>query len=128
MWQRVAYLVKNHLRALNAPAMRPAKLKRFLREEGIEELLELIRIDALASSGDLRPYTFCRQQQESLGPARIAPPRLLTGRDLIGLGLRPGPRFKDILTAVEDAQLEGRLASREAALEWVRQHLEVKRP
>lgn len=128
VWQRVAYLVENHLRALNAPAMRPAKLKRFLREEGIEELLELVRIDALASSGDLRPYTFCRQQQESLGPARIAPPRLLTGRDLIGLGLRPGPRFKDILTAVEDAQLEGRLASREAALEWVRHHLEVKRP
>ena len=128
VWQRVAYLVKNHLRALSAPAMRPAKLKRLLREEGIEELLELVRLDALASSGDLRPYAFCRQQQESLGPARIAPPRLLTGRDLIGLGLRPGPRFTDILTAVEDAQLEGRLASREAALEWVRQYLEAKRP
>ena len=128
VWQRVAYLVKNHLRALSAPAMRPAKLKRLLREEGIEELLELVRLDALASSGDLRPYAFCRQQQESLGPARIAPPRLLTGRDLIGLGLRPGPCFTDILTAVEDAQLEGRLTSREAALEWVRQYLEAKRP
>ena len=123
VWQRVAYLVKNHLRLLSAPDMRPAKLKRFLREEGIEELLELARIDALASSGDLGPYEFCRQQRETLGPVHIAPPRLLNGRDLIDLGLRPGPRFKDILTAVEDAQLEGRVASREAALEWVRQYV-----
>ncbi len=126
VWQRVAYLVKNHLRLLSAPAMRPAKLTRFLREDGIEELLELARLDALASSGDLRPYEFCRRQRERLGPVHLAPPRLLTGRDLIALGLRPGPRFKDILTAVEDAQLEGRLTGREAALEWVRHHFALK--
>lgn len=122
VWQRVAYLVKNHLRLLSAPNMRPAKLKRFLREDGIEELLELARLNALASSGDLRPYEFCRRQRERLGPVQLAPPRLLTGRDLIALGLRPGPRFTDILTAVEDAQLEGKLASREAALAWVQQY------
>ncbi len=131
VWQRVAYLVKNHLRLLDAPDMRQAKLKRFLREEGIEELLELARMDALASSGDLRPYEFCHQQRAALGPLHIAPPRLLNGRDLIDLGLRPGPRFKDILTAVEDAQLDGQVSSREAALAWVRQYVrdaEVKWP
>lgn len=120
-WERVAYLVKNHLRLLNAPHMRPATLKRFLREEGIDELLELARIDALSSSGDLGPYEFCRRQLAELGPEQIAPPRLLSGHDLIALGFRPGPQFKRILEAVEEAQLEGRLVTREDALSWVRQ-------
>jgi poly(A) polymerase len=120
-WDRVAYLVKNHLRLISAPEMRTSNLKRFLREEGIEELLELARIDALSSSGDLRPYEFCRQKLAELGPEHIAPPRLFTGRDLIDLGLQPGPRFKEILHAVEDAQLEGRIVTRDDALSWVRQ-------
>ncbi len=121
-WERVAYLVKNHLRLLSAPEMRSATLKRFLREEGIAELLELARIDALSSSGDLHPYEFCRGKLAELGPEQIAPPRLLSGHDLIALGLPPGPRFKEILAAVEDAQLEGRLLTREDALAWVRQY------
>lgn len=120
-WARVSYLVKNHLRLISAPEMRTSNLKRFLREEGIEELLELARIDALSSSGDLRPYEFCRKKLAELGPEQIAPPRLFTGRDLIDLGLQPGPRFKEILHAVEDAQLEGRIATRDDALSWVRQ-------
>ncbi|MGE0825318.1 MAG: CCA tRNA nucleotidyltransferase [Candidatus Binatia bacterium] len=120
-WERVAYLVKNHLRLLSAPEMRTATLKRFLREEGIEELLELSRLDALSSSSDLRPYEFCRQKLAELGPEQIAPPRLLTGRDLMALGLPPGPRFKEILQAVEDAQLEGQLHTHEEALVWVTQ-------
>ncbi len=119
-WEQVAYLVKNHLRLISAPEMRTATLKRFLREDGIEELLELVRLDALSSSGDLRPYEFCRQQLAELGPEKIAPPRLLSGHDLMALGLPPGPRFKEILLAVEDAQLEGRLHTREEALSWVK--------
>ncbi len=125
-WERVAYLVKNHLRLLNAPEMRTATLKRFLREEGIEELLELARIDALSSSGDLRPYEFCRRKLAELGPAQIAPPHLLNGRDLITLGFPPGPHFKDILDAVEEAQLEGRLVTREDALSWVQERWKNK--
>ncbi|HJY82066.1 MAG TPA: CCA tRNA nucleotidyltransferase [Candidatus Binatia bacterium] len=121
-WEHVAYLVKSHLRLLNASEMRPATLKRFLREEGIEELLELARIDALSSSGDLRPYEFCYGKLTELGPEQITPPRLLSGHDLIALGLPPGPRFKEILDAVEEAQLEGRLLTREDALAWVQQY------
>lgn len=121
VWERVAYLVRNHLRLLSAPHMRTAKLKRFLREDGIEELLELARIDALASSRDVRPYEFCRRKLAELEP--LAPPPLLTGHDLMALGLQPGPQFKDILSAVEDAQLEGQLLTRDAALEWVREYI-----
>ena len=126
VWDRVAYLVKNHLRLLGAQQMRMAKLKRFLREDGIEELLELARIDALASSGDVRPYEFCRHTLEELEPQQIAPPPLVNGRDLIAFGLQPGPQFKDILSAVEDAQLEGQLLTREAALEWVGEYVKRK--
>jgi hypothetical protein len=105
--------------------MRPATLKRFLREDGIEDLLELARLDALSSSGDLRPYHFCRQQLAALAPEHMTPPRLLSGHDLVTLGLSPGPRFKDILHAVEDAQLEGRLHTREEALSWVKQQWDI---
>ncbi|MGH7898428.1 MAG: CCA tRNA nucleotidyltransferase [Candidatus Binatia bacterium] len=119
--ERVAWLVKNHLRLLNAPEMRLATLKRFLREDGIEELLELCRIDASASNGDLRYYDFCRRRLEDFRREDIKPPPLISGKDLISLGHRPGPRFREILDAVEEAQLEGTLSSREQALDLVRE-------
>lgn len=120
-WERVGYLVKNHLRVMAAPDMRSATLKRLLREDGIEELLELARLDALSSSGDLRAYEFCQRKLTELSPEQMTPPRLLTGKDLIALGIPPGPRFKDLLNALEEAQLEGRLHTREEALAWVQE-------
>ncbi len=116
---RVSWLVKNHLRSLDAPNMRVSTLKKFLREEGIEELLELCRIDAAASNGNLTYYEFCGQRLASFGQEEIKPAPLVTGADLIQLGYRPGPRFKEILSAVEEAQLEGVISSREQAIEYV---------
>ena len=58
---------------------------------------------------------------------QIAPPPLLGGRDLMQLGFEPGPQFKDILNAVEDAQLEGQLATHADAVEWVKQQWGEKR-
>jgi poly(A) polymerase len=120
VWERVAYLVRNHLRLVSAPSMRKSTLTRFLREEGIDELLELARIDATASNGDLQYYEFCRTQLGTLSAQQMNPPALVTGRDLIAIGFTPGPRFSEILNAVEEQQLEGVLADREAALAWVR--------
>jgi len=119
VWERVAYLVKNHLRHTQAPNMRVSTLKRFLGEEGIEELLELTRLDALASNGDLQYYDFCRRKLAELQHEEIHPPALLTGKDLIALGFSPGPQFHEILERVKEAQLEGELRSRDEALEWV---------
>lgn len=121
-WERVAYLVRNHLRLINAPRMRLSSLKRFLAEEGIEELLELARIDAIAASGDLTYYNFCMTKLRELGREAIKPEPLLRGRDLLDLGFSPGPQIGVILDAVAEAQLEGTLHSKEAAAEWVRQH------
>ena len=121
-WEQVAFLVKNHLRLLDAPRMRAATLKRFLRLEGMEELLDLARLDALASNGNLEAYAFCRQKLRALDPEELRPPRLLSGRDLIQLGLQPGPQFSAILGALEEAQLEGRVRTRQAALSWVQRN------
>jgi len=119
-WERVQYLVRSHLRLVNAPQMRLSTLKRFLAEDGIEELLELARLDALASSGDLTYYDFCRRKLEELGQEEIKPEPLLRGRDLIDLGFDPGPQFGEILGAVSEAQLDGNLKSKEEAIAWVR--------
>ena len=119
VWERVAYLVKNHLRHTQAPKMRLSTLKRFLGEDGIEELLELTRIDALASNGNLQYYNFCRQKLVELKHEEIHPEPLLRGKDLIAMGLKPGPLFQEILRRLEESQLEGEIDTREQAMEWV---------
>lgn len=121
VWERVAYLVKNHLRHTQAPKMRLSTLKRFLREEGIDELLELARVDALSSSGDLQYYHFCQERRSQMQEEEIRPEPLLRGTDLIAMGYIPGPIFAEILRGVEDAQLGGELTSRQEAIEWVKQ-------
>jgi putative nucleotidyltransferase with HDIG domain len=121
-WERVAYLVKNHLRHTQAPKMRLSTLKRFLREEGIDELLELARIDALSSSGDLQYYRFCQERLSEMQEEEIRPEPLLRGKDLIGMGYIPGPIFAEILQRVEDAQLGGELTSRQEAVDWVKKN------
>ena len=122
VWERVNYLVHNHLRHVQAPDMRLSTLKRFLREDGIEELLELTRIDALSSSGDLRHYQFCKDRLDQLDEEEIRPAPLVRGSDLIEMGFKPGPMFAEILRQVEDQQLGGELGSREEALDWVKRN------
>ena len=122
VWERVSYLVHNHLRHVQAPEMRLSTLKRFLREDGIDELLELTRIDALSSNGNLRYYQFCKEQLAALEVEEIRPAPLVRGHDLIELGFTPGPMFAEILRQVEDQQLGGELRNREEALDWVKRN------
>ncbi len=122
--ERVAVLVDQHLRHCAAPEMKASTLKRFLRQEGIDELLALTRIDALGSSGDLTQYQYCVERLAELSTEAMRPERLVTGRDLIELGMKPGPAFKQLLNAVEDAQLEGRVRDRDEALALLRSESE----
>ena len=119
VWERVSYLVKNHLRHTQAPNMRLSTLKRFLGAEGVEELLEVCRIDALAANGDLQYYNFCQAKLAELKREDLHPKPLLLGRDLIAMGLKPGPIFQHILKQVEELQLNGELRTREEACGWV---------
>jgi poly(A) polymerase len=117
--EKVVELVREHLRFKDVRLMRESKLKRFLRGEHFLDHLELHRLDCLASHGDLSNWEFCKQKLEEIGPEEMRPERLVTGHDLIQMGYVPGPLFSEILTAVEDAQLEGRVKDREAALELI---------
>ena len=117
--ERVAYLVRSHLRLVHAPQMRRSTLRRFLAEDGIDELLELARLDALASHGDLSAYQFCLDARAQLGDEPVKPPPLVRGRDLLALGYPRGPLYAEILHAVEERQLEGELTTPAAALTWV---------
>ena len=114
--ERIALLVRDHLKFMSVRDMRPSTLKRFLRQAHFEEHLELHRLDCLGSHGDLTNLVFCREALERIGPEEIRPDPLIDGNDLIALGHAPGPAFRPVLTAVEDAQLDGRIASREEAL------------
>jgi poly(A) polymerase len=121
-WERVAFLVREHLRHIHAREMRPSTLKRFLAQEGIEELLELVRMDILASNGNLDTYEFCRAKLAELRSQGNLPPPLLKGRDLLAAGYAPGPQIGEILRSVRDLQLDGQLHTREEALAWVSEH------
>jgi len=117
---RILALVDNHMRFKDVQRMKQSTLKRFLRLPAFDEHLELHRLDCLSSNGQLDSYVYSQEQLRSLPPEAIRPTPLLTGQDLIAAGYKPGPRFKEILTAIEDAQLEARLTSHEAAMEYVR--------
>jgi poly(A) polymerase len=118
--EQIEALIANHMRFKDVPQMRPATLKRFVRLPRFEEHLELHRLDCLASHGNLETYTFVQQFFLETPPEKVYPPKLVTGDDLRSMGLVPGPRFKEILLAVEEAQLEGRLTDRESALQYAR--------
>jgi len=116
----VVELVRDHLRFIPIREMRESTLKRFLRKANIEHHLELHRLDCLASHGDLSNYDFARARLRDFSEEAMKPRLLLTGTDLKRMGLEPGPLFKQILTGLEDEQLEGRISTREEALDWLR--------
>ena len=118
--EQILALVDNHMRFGDAMRMKESTLKKFLRLPRFDEHLALHRADCLASHRNLAAYEFVQRKREEIPPERMRPQPLVTGDDLIAEGHTPGPRFREILNAVEDAQLEGRLGSRDAALDFVR--------
>jgi poly(A) polymerase len=117
---RILALVDNHMRFGHVSRMKESTLKRFMRLPAFHEHLALHRADSLASHRNLATYNFLRQKLAETPEETIRPSSLVNGDDLIAAGYRPGPKFKEILGAVEDAQLEGQLVSRDAALEYIR--------
>ena len=111
--------VKNHMSFKDVKNMRVATLKRFLARPTIEDEMELHRVDCLGSHGLLDNFEFLREKQLEFSNAPLIPEPLITGRDLIAAGRKPGPKFKQILDAVQALQLEGTLQSREDALAWI---------
>jgi poly(A) polymerase len=114
--QVVRELVQHHMQFKDVPHMRPSTLKRMMARPTFELELELHRIDCASSHGDLKHYDFLKQQLETMSAEEIDPPPLISGRDLLAMGLHPGKEVGRILDAVRVAQLEGTVQTRDEAL------------
>jgi putative nucleotidyltransferase with HDIG domain len=120
--EQIAALVANHMKFKDVAKMKQSTLKRFVRLPGFPEHLELHRLDCGASHGRLDAYELVSRFVAETPPEQVRPRRLLTGDDLNEMGYAPGPQFQRILGALEDAQLEGALSSRDDAIEFVRRN------
>jgi poly(A) polymerase len=121
--------VRLHMSFKDVPNMRVATLKRMMARPTFEEELELHRVDCLASHGMLDNHAMLLAKREEFGRAPLIPEPLITGHDLIALGMKPGKQFAEILQAIQTRQLEGSLKSREEALEWAKKadtHFDIK--
>lgn len=117
----IAWLVA-HLDCWNdAQAQTDAQLKRVLAHPLSGDLRQLVRAIRTTHCLPLSPIEFVDNYAERHTPEQINPPELITGRDLIQQGLHPGPQFKSLLDSIRDAQLNGEIATREDALERLRQ-------
>jgi tRNA nucleotidyltransferase/poly(A) polymerase len=103
--------------------MRTAKVKRFMARPTFEDEMELHRVDCASSNGLTENYDFLREKEKEFAAEPLIPEPLVTGKDLIQMGLNPGPAFKKILSELQTEQLEGKLTNRNQALEWVRKFL-----
>jgi poly(A) polymerase len=117
--EQILALIANHMKFKDVEQMRASTLKRFVRLPKFDEHLSLHRLDCLASHRNLEAYEYVRGFLARTPPEQVRPQRLLTGDDLVYMGYHPGPRFSEILHAIEDAQLEGVISTREEALQFV---------
>ena len=114
-----AHMVSRHMQFMNVQQMRKAKLKRFMAELTFPQEMELHRVDCASSNGFTDNYDFLNAKAEEFSHEPLIPPPLVNGKDLIARGLRPGPRFREILEEIETQQLENRLVTREEALDYL---------
>ncbi len=122
--ERIEWLVEKHQVLSDSRQMRPSKLKTLLVHRGIEELFALHRADALAWDRPLDHVEYAEEARRAwLADGTLDPPPLITGDDLIAMGLKPGPRFKVLLDRAREAQLDGLISTPEQAQELVRQRL-----
>ena len=122
---QILALVQNHMRFADTPRMKTSTLKRFFRLDRFPEHLVLHRMDCMASSGNLDHYNFAEERYRTMPAEEVRPTPLLTGRELIAAGYQPGAKFKEMLHAVEEAQLEGSIHTEEEALALVRAQFKV---
>jgi len=119
----VEAMVKNHMNFMHVTQMRTAKLKRFMARENYNDEMELHRVDCMSSNGITQNYDFLREKEEEFSKEPIIPRPLLSGKDLIDHGLKPGPEFKAILKALQTEQLEGTISDKQQAEKWLKQQL-----
>lgn len=119
--EEIAFVVLHHMQFKDAPQMRKATLRRMLLRETFPLELAQHRLDCLASHGLLDIYDFLQREAAELANLPQLAPPLVTGADLLALGLKPGPALGELLHQIRDRQLAEELATRDAALAWVKE-------
>jgi putative nucleotidyltransferase with HDIG domain len=114
-------LVENHMVFKDVQKMRVSRLKRFMARPHFAEEMILHKVDCESSHGSIENYDFLLQKQTEFASEPLIPPPLVSGRDVLALGWKAGPKIGEILEAVKDRQLEGALKTREEALDWIAQ-------
>ncbi len=117
-----------HMKFMHVQDMRPARLKRWMAHTTFDDQMELHRVDCLGCHGMLDNYDFLKAKLEEFANEPVIPPPLVNGHDLMAAGYRPGAQLGRLLLAVQDQQLEGKLSSREEALEWLAREPGLREP
>lgn len=116
----VYWLIHDHMRIKKATKMRKSKLKKLLAQENLKELMSLAYADSLSSTKMTEWHEYILEKINEFEPEEIKPKQLVNGHDLIRLGFKPGPIFKEILEEIVELQLEEKINTREEALEYAR--------
>lgn len=114
-----SHMVSRHMQFMNVRQMRKSTLKRFMAEPTFPQEMELHRVDCASSNGFTDNYIFLNEKAGDFASEPLIPPPLVTGKDLIARGLKPGPRFREILEEIQTEQLENRLGTREEAMSYL---------
>lgn len=121
--QEIVTCVRHHMQFKDVPQMRKATLRRMLLRPTFPLELELHRLDCLGSHGRLDIYEFLRREAGALAREPQIRPPLITGHDLIQLGMKPGPALGRLLAEIRELQLQDELKTRAAALRWAKRRL-----
>ncbi len=116
----IVWIVENHMKLFNFKDMKQANRMKIIANENFDNLLELHRLDCVSSNGNLESFEFTKHIKESTPATQIRPERLIDGNDLIALGMKPGKDFKVILEGINDQQREGKVKTRDEALNALR--------
>jgi poly(A) polymerase len=117
--EEIVEAVRHHMQFKDVKQMRKATLRRLLLRETFPLELELHRLDCLGSFGDLEHFNFLVEQAEALKHQPQIRPPLLTGNDLIELGVRPGKELGALLHEIRERQLADELKTADEARAWV---------
>jgi tRNA nucleotidyltransferase/poly(A) polymerase len=119
----VVKAVRCHMQFKDAPKMRTSTLRRMLMRPTFPLELQLHRLDCLGSHRRLDVYDFLIEQSRELEKKPDIHPPLLTGDDLIKLGVKPGPALGALLNEIREKQLQEELKTKADARDWVKRQL-----
>jgi poly(A) polymerase len=125
--KHIVEAIRGHMRFMDVQKMRTSKLRKMIGAETFDLEMELHRLDCLGSHAMLDNHDFLCAYMDEMANEPILPDPWLCGHDLIALGIKEGKLIGKILKEAYNGQMEGRFASREALLEWVREtHLSAQ--